>query len=489
MKVLVLNPPFVKYYCRTERWAAVTRGRTLRPPDWLAMTAAILRKDGHEIKLVDGPALDLNEAQVHDIIREFKPDFAVVDCCTPSVYSDIAFAKACKELAGAKVLLVGPHPSAVVEETTKLAKGAADAIAIGEYDYIVRDYARALARGESASNTRGIAYMEGDQVVRTAPMPVIENLDEIPFPTWDQIDVTKYWDSSKRHPYITIISGRGCPNRCTFCFWPQVMHGRRYRLRSAKNVVDEMEYDLKLFPNLKEIMFEDDTLTADRKRASQICDEIMARGIHKKVSWAANARADLDDLELLKKMKRAGCRMFVTGFESGNPEILKTIHKNTTIEKMRLFSKLCKKAGILVHGCFMIGLPGETKATARETINLTKMLDPDTIQISAAVPFPGTEFYDWAGKSGFLRVSDWREYLNPVGEQATFIGYPGLSTNEINELVDKGLREFYFRPSKFFALARRAIRPADFPRYFYGMRQFLSYLMGKQRLEKRVSTS
>jgi anaerobic magnesium-protoporphyrin IX monomethyl ester cyclase len=177
--------------------------------------------------------------------------------------------------------------------------------------------------------------------------------------------VHDYFDAGKLYPFITMISGRGCPNNCSFCVLPQVFYGKRYRFRSAKKVVDEIEYDLELFPDLKEIMFEDDTLTADKNRCADICNEIIDRGLNKKISWSANARADLDDLELLKLMKESGCRMLVVGYEFGDQKILDNVRKRLTVEQMRGFARLTKKAGIKVHGCFMVGGRGRRKKRLR----------------------------------------------------------------------------------------------------------------------------
>jgi len=476
MKVLVLNPPYVKYYCRTERWAARTRGRTLRPPDWLAYATAVLEKEGHETKLVDGPALDLSKRQIKEIVESFKPDVAILDCCTPSVYSDIEYAKLCKEIAGCTTVFVGPHVSALPDETARLARGAVDYFIVGEYDYTVRDLVESIEKGAPKNSIDGILYWQGNELRRNKPRQLIEDLDKLPFPAWHHINIWKYYDGTKLYPYITCIAGRGCPHRCTFCLWPQVMHGRRYRLRSPENVIDEMEYDLKLFPMLKEIMFEDDTLTADRKRLNRLCDGILERGLN--ITWSANARADFCDVNLLKKMKKAGCRMLVVGFESGNDRILKNINKGITTAIAKKFASACKEAGIKVHGCFMIGLPGETRNMALQTIKFAKELDLDTIQISAAVPFPGTEFFKYCQDRGFLKLRDWTEYLDSRGEQATFVSYPELNSVEINMLVDRGLKEFYFKdPRKWLGLVLETKSFSDFKRKFYGFKSLIEYFL------------
>ncbi len=441
-KVLILNPAFygVKNFVRTARWFARSRGRVGRHPDYLAIATAVLEEAGHECKLIDACVTEMPFDEVKNITERFNPDIIVSHTTTPSIYNDIDQTAKLKEITGALTVLIGAHVSTLPFDSFKI-NDKIDVIARGEYDYILRD----LADGKDLKKILGITFRENNQIKNTKDRPFIENLDEMPFPAWHHIDIHDYFDAGKLYPFITMITGRGCPNKCSFCILPQVLYGRKYRLRSAKKVVDEIEHDLELFPDIKEFMFEDDTLTVDRKRCKEICADILERKLD--VTWSANSRADIADLELLKLMHKSGCRMFVVGFEFGCQKILNTIKKGTTIKMMEDFSKACHKAGIKIHGCFMIGGPGETKETAEMTIKLSKKLKCDTIQISAITPYPGTEFYNWCQKNNFIIAKDWKEWVDS-GEQSTVISYPQLSKDEIIELVDRGLYEsFYFRPS------------------------------------------
>ncbi|MDD5617890.1 MAG: cobalamin-dependent protein, partial [Candidatus Omnitrophica bacterium] len=306
VKILVINEPFIKGFCRTQRWAARTRGRVLRAPDWLAYCAAVLEKDDFDVKLYDFVANDWDKDKLRKVIKDEAPAFVVLDSTTPSIYSDIECAGICKEESNAKVIMVGPHISSLPKETLELSKGAVDVAAIGEYDYTVRDIVRNF---DNLGSVKGIAYYENNQVKLAQARELIEDLDSLPFPAWQHLDLLKYFDGGKLYPYIDIISGRGCPNRCIFCLWPQVMHGTRYRLRSPKNVVDEIEHDIKLCPQVLkggEFFFEDDTFTVDRERAIRICDEILKRGL--KIIFSVNARVDSYDLDMFRIMKKAGCR-------------------------------------------------------------------------------------------------------------------------------------------------------------------------------------
>jgi radical SAM superfamily enzyme YgiQ (UPF0313 family) len=403
-------------------------------------------------------------------------DFVVLDSTTPSIESDIACARMVKEASRARVIMVGPHVSALPEETLLLAAGAVDVVAIGEYDYTVRDI---VAGWENLADVAGIAFYANGSVTRTLPRPLIDDLDELPFPAWHHLDLMKYFDGGKLYPYIDIISGRGCPNRCVFCLWPQVMHGTRYRLRSPGNVVDEIERDIALCPGVVstgEFFFEDDTFTVDKARAVSLCEEILRRKL--KVTFSVNARVDTADKELFALMKRAGCRELLVGFESGSQEQLRSMNKNLEIERSFEFMRLARESGLDVHGCFVIGLPGETQESARLTIEYALRLGLTTAQFSGATPFPGTEFYRQCRERGWLKAERWSDWLKD-GEQSGVVEYPGLSRAQINRLVDEGLKKFYFRPSFIASFILRNRSYADLYRKLRGAFNFISYLAHK----------
>jgi anaerobic magnesium-protoporphyrin IX monomethyl ester cyclase len=478
MKIFVINEPFVPDFCRTQRWAARTRGRVLRAPDWLAYAAAVLERDipGAEVRLYDFPAMGWDKEEYKTLISGQKPDFVVLDSTTPSIFSDIEYAAEAKKLSGCKVIMVGPHVSSVPEQTMLDAKGAVDAACIGEYDYTVRDV---ILNFNNLGAVKGICYLDGNAVKRTAKRELIQDLDELPFPAWRQLDLMKYFDGGKLYPYIDIISGRGCPNKCIFCLWPQVMHGYKYRFRSPKNVVDEIESDIKLCPQVLkggEFFFEDDTFTVNTKRALEICNELTRRGL--KITFSVNARVDTADAELFKAMKKAGCRELLVGFESGVQDVLDKMHKGITLEQSRSFMDAAKEAGLQVHGCFVIGLPGETEATAQKTVDFALGLGLTTVQFSGAVPFPGTEFFNVCETNQWLLTKDWGKWLD-AGEQHGVVAYPGITQDRINYYVDKGLKKFYFRPSYMLRFLFETASPADLYRKFRGAFNFIGYLFAK----------
>lgn len=473
MKILFLNPAFGHGFCKSARWFAKSRGRVQRHPDYLCQAIAVVEQAGHACRFIDGAAKDVSLEEIQAEAKAFRPEMVVIQATTPSIYSDLRYARMCKEAVGDGCLtvMVGAHVSAEPDDTLQKSGGFLDVVARGEYDYTLRDLAAGLALEEVA----GITYAVDGRVIYNSARPLVEDLDELPFPAWHHIDPYDYPDAGKLYPFITLIGGRGCEGRCTFCLFPQVMYGQRYRARSPGRVVHEIEYDLRLFPFLKEIMFEDDTLTLKRHlpRLHAICEEMLRRGIE--IPWSANARADLRDLDTLRLMKRAGCRMLCVGFEFGNQQILNNVRKGIRLEHMREFAEFARKAGIRVHGCFMIGGPGETQKTARETIEFAKRLPVDTAQFSGVCAYPGTEYYEWVKQNGYLMPQDWPQWVDEKLEQRAIVNFPQLSVDEINELVDRGLREFYLRPVQMLRMLRNIRSWADVKTKLYGLMSFVNY--------------
>jgi len=373
--------------------------------------------------------------------------------------------------------MVGPHVSAEPESTLRAAKGALDAVARHEFDYILRD----LAAGTAVKDCPGVSWMDGEDYKENPDMPYIEDLDALPFPAWHHLDMNDYRDGAKLFPFVTAITARGCRYRCSYCQIPQVMNGHRYRAHSVERVVDEMAHDMRVIPGLQEVMFEDDTLTmrVARDRLVELCEAIIRRDL--KLSWSANARVDLNDLEVLRLMKRSGCRMLCVGFEFGDQKILNNVKKGTTVDQMYTFAENAAKAKIRIHGCFMIGGPEETRETAMKTIQMSKELKVDTAQFTGVVAYPGTSYYEWAEKAGALIPKDWREWVTDDYEQAATVNLPTLSKDEINELVDKGLREFYLRPEQMFRMMRNISSWSDVKAKAHGLASFLGYFTGNGR--------
>lgn len=261
------------------------------------------------------------------------------------------------------------------------------------------------------------------------------------------------------------------------------MHGRRLRLRNPQKIVDEIEYDLKLFPFLKELMFETDTFSASPRHVEEICAEIIKRKIHKKIKWCCSVRADMK-LDLLPLMKKAGCRMITVGFEFGSNKLLQSVKKGITIEQSRKLAVTAARLGFIIHGCFMIGAPGETPESAQNTIDFAKSLPMDTIQISGIAVYPGTPMYKWAESEGHIVAKDWTEWVTPEYEQATILSYPQMSKKQIDFFIDKGLKEFYLRPRQILKMLLAIRSWDDILRKIYGFRQFITYFLKKPTIKK-----
>lgn len=453
MKVFFVNPPFKAEhgkFARENRSAAITRSGTLYYPLWLIYAAAVCEKDGFDVEFLDAPATPLDYGQSMKAIdqRGAETRLFVVDTSTPSIYSDIAFADALKEkYPEAYVMLVGTHPSALPEETLGNARWV-DAVALKEFDYIVRDVARALRDGGNPSDVLGLAWCdEARNVTVNDPYPFITDLDEIPFAAEfvkKHLDERDYFFAASAYPEIQIFTGRGCPAHCTFCVYPQTMHGHRYRLRSAENVVDEFQHIADNFPDVKEVVIEDDTFTIDKRRVATICEMLIERGLSKKLRWLCNARVNLD-YDTMVLMRKAGCHLIIPGIESGSQEILDNIRKGTTLEQVERYMADAKRAKIKVHACYMVGNRGETQETMRQTLDLAMRLKADTAQFYPLLPFPGTEAYRWAKENDYIR-GDYSDYVKEDGTINALLELPGLTAEEMVSFCDDARKRYYWRP-------------------------------------------
>ncbi len=485
MKVLLLNPPFLSKYgkfSRNQRSPAITKAGTFYYPIWLAYATGVLEREGHQVKLLDAVARRMNYAGVENFTKEFSPEIIVAETSTPSIYNDVEIAAHLKQALDRRsfVLLVGTHPSALPEETLRL-NNLLDGVAKGEYDYIVRDVVRVLCDGErrNLDAVDGLSFRdEGGEIYHNPPRDPITNLDDLPFVSEvykKHLDIYDYFFGGAQYPVVQIISGRGCPNRCVWCVWPQVLHGRVFRPRSARNVVDELEFISKEMPEVKDIGFEDDTLTIDQRRTIQICDLIQKKKL--KSLWYANVRVNLK-YETMLKMKAAGCRFMIVGFESGSPDILKNIKKGITIERSRNFMENARKAGILAHGCFVAGNPGETRKTLQETLDFAMELNPDTAQFFPMMVYPGTEAYEWSRVNRYITTESFSEWITEEGLHDCVVSTPELDSKEIVEWCDMARRKYYLRPGYiWYKFLQTVMVPTERVRNIKQLRNFYKYLI------------
>ncbi|MEO5361850.1 MAG: B12-binding domain-containing radical SAM protein [Nitrospirota bacterium] len=481
-RITFLNPPYISKFSRPQRSPAVTKSGTLYYPMWLAYAAAAAEKAGFSIDLIDAPADGLDISSVTQTIKDFSPSLIVVDTSTPSIYNDAEVCNALKTaLPDAFIVIVGTHVTALPEDSLKLSPSI-DAAAAGEYDYTIAALAEALYNKTPLDAVAGLYFKDG---TNTGLRPPIGSIDELPFVSRIYkrfLKMENYFNPNALFPMVTITTSRGCPHECIFCVYPQTLMGHKLRMRSVENVLDEIEYIISAFDGVKAIFFEDDTFTANRKRCVEISEGIIKRGI--KISWTANARATLD-YETMRMMKRAGCRSFCVGFESGSQEMLDNIKKKTAVENMGKFMEDARKAGILVHGCFMVGLPGETKQTMDMTLALAKRLNPDTVQFYPMMIYPGTEAYDWYSERGLLTTKDFSKWLTPGGLHNTVIKTEQLSSEALVRFCDNARREFYLRPAYLLYKLRQVIEhPEELKRTVKSARTFMKYLLRGSDLKK-----
>ena len=486
MNVLMLNPPFKGRFSRTSRSPAVTLGGTIYYPFWLAYAAGVLEQKDFSVQLIDAPAQGLSVEDVIECLNNEPPQLIVVDTSTPSIYSDVQVAEQLKEKFPASfVALVGTHPSALPAETLELSEGV-DAVAVGEYDYTIRDLAICLEKKGDLRAIDGLVFRKDGEIVQNRPRALIDNVDELPFVSEvykRHLDVRDYYFAAANYPMVMIITGRGCPYRCFFCVYPQTFHSRQYRPRSAANVVDEFQWITKNLPEVKEIGIEDDTFTVDQERAKEICRQIIERGI--KIKWYCNVRVNLE-LETMRWMKKAGCRLVTVGFESADQESLNQMQKGITVAQIRQFVHDAGKAGLLVHGCFIIGNPGETVETMAKSLQMARELNCDTMQFFPLLVYPGTEAYRWARKNGYLTASSFADWADEGGMYRSVLNIPGLPAEAVEAFCLRANREYYLRPRYMLMKLRQLIfGPREISRTLKGALTYFRRLPKSYRPRQR----
>ena len=454
MRTLFLHPPSYEGFDggAGSRYQAKREVRSFWYPTWLAQPAAIVPGS----RLVDAPAAGLDLEDVLPLGGQF--DLAVLHTSSPSFAGDVRVAEAFKRanpeltigFVGAKV--------AVDPERSLLASPSIDFVGREEFDFSIAE----IAAGRPMAEVDGITYRDNDgSVVHRPDRPILEDMDRLPWvsPVYRRdLNVDDYFIGYLKHPYISLYTGRGCRSQCTFCLWPQTVGGHRYRTRSVDNVLGEMEYIKGAFPQVKEIFFDDDTFTDSRPRAEEI-----AVGMGQlDLTWSCNAKANVP-YETLKVMRENGLRLLLVGYESGSDEILSNIKKGVKVERARQFSKDCRDLGITIHGTFIVGLPGESRETIESTINFAKEINPHTLQVSIAAPYPGTALYKQALANGWLSEDD-DDLIDNRGVQSAVLEYPTLSRTEIYDSVDTFYRKFYFRAGKIAEMSAEMLRSPEMMR-------------------------
>ncbi|MFA5157414.1 MAG: radical SAM protein [Candidatus Omnitrophota bacterium] len=422
----------------------------ITPPLSLGYLSSYLKSKGFDCEIIDGLNLGFGPEK---IIKRCKGASLVgVNCLSAYFPETIALSRKLKD-KGFKVVVGGPHASALPELT--LDETRADYVVCGEGEITLFELADALSNRKPVSGIPGIMAQSSRQLKKR---PLINDLDALPFPDWQQMDPGKYKKAPhggliKSFPVAPITSTRGCPFECSFCASPRLWD-KAIRFRSPENVVDEIEYLVKEF-KVREIHFEDDNLTLKKSHIEGICNLILERKI--KVSWATpnGVRADTLDLQLLRLMKKSGCYFIAFGIESGNQAILDGINKKTKLETIEKAVAMARRAGIVTQGFFIFGLPGETAATVKQTIAFAKKLPLDKAQFLLLDVMPGSELWDRLAKQ---RAAGWalRSY-----QETTWVP-EGISRQELNAAPAYAFRSFFFRPRQMMFLLKY-FKPGQLP--------------------------
>ena len=436
MSALFLSPPSFDGFDggAGARYQARREVTSYWYPTWLAQPAALVPHS----RLLDCPPLDINMEQTLRIAKDYG--HVIINTSTPSLKNDCKVAEAIKaQRPETKIGFVGAHTAVLPTETLK-ASPAIDWVGRKEFDFTCKE----VCEDRPLETISGLSFRKEGKIIHNPERELIHNMDALPWVAdvyKRDLEIEKYFIGYLMHPYISMYTGRGCPAQCTFCLWPQTIGGHKYRVRSAENVAAEMAYMKKLFPQVREFFFDDDTFTANLPRAREIAKKLAPLGL----TWSCNSRANLDE-DTIRFFKDCGLRLFLVGYESGNDDILKRIKKGVTTDEMRRFTKACHRAGVVIHGTFILGLPVETPETIEQTMQFAQDLDVFSMQVSLAAPYPGTELYEMARQNGWFSKKDKTDIVHGDGFQQSTLEYPGLSKDEIFESVDRFYRQYYLRP-------------------------------------------
>lgn len=431
MKVLFVNPPQTasKY-----KFMGV-----IAPPLGIAYMAGVLQENNIDVEILDASAEDMDFKDVEKELLKRKPDLVALTALTPTIGRALETAQVVKEtLPDSIVVMGGYHPTFNFIET--LEDENVDIVIRGEGEYIMLNLVQALENQSSLHDVKGIVFEDKNskEIVVNPEAPLIQDLDELPFPALNLLPMKKYRLLDMDTHMTTMITTRGCPMQCSFCS-SAAMHGKKIRERSVENIVDEIEY-LKTNYDIDTIAFMDDTFTLKKRKVMAICDEILKRNIE--IMWGCTSRVDTLDEKLLKKMKEAGCITIFIGVESADQQQLDNMCKSTTIAKIENAFKIAHKLKIRTIASVALGMPGDTKEIMNKTVKFVHKLKPNYAIYSLATPYPGTRFYKEAFEKNLIKIKDWSKYtlITPILETID------CSLNDMRKIQAKAFMKFYLRP-------------------------------------------
>jgi radical SAM superfamily enzyme YgiQ (UPF0313 family) len=476
---IFINGPFLEGFSRESRSPAVTKSGTLYYPAWLAYACGYAEDNGYDCKLIDSIADKLSFDTSVDLVISYKPKVVVIGTSTPSIDADLTFAKKLKSLLGdTLIILVGTHASACAKQLVSEFEFI-DLIARREYDNTILQILDCLKNSNSWQDVKGITYRDNKgEIISNIDQPYIHDLDIIPFGSnvyKKHLNIRNYYYGHVRYPMISIFTSRGCNARCNYCLYPQTMFGN-FRSRSPKNIADEFLWIAQNLPEVKEVLIDDDTFTMNKAHAQATAKELIK--INNKIKWTCEARANLD-FETLTLMKKAGCRLIVTGFESIDQNVLDKVNKGIKMVEVYNYSRDAKRAGIKIHACFMAGNPGDTIETLNKSLEWAIDQNFDTVQFFPLQVYPGTKAYDWAIQTGYIKEQNYRNWVTPSGMHNMTINENenGLTFKQCLDFCDEARRKFYLRPSFIFKkLVTGIFQPQELRKNVIGFMNLRKYL-------------
>jgi radical SAM superfamily enzyme YgiQ (UPF0313 family) len=441
--VLLVNPPPVNGISFTRQGRCQEREDVLgttKPPYSLALLASLLRDRGYGVRLVDQTAERVGSADLVARLRAepFIPTLVLFCSSTPTLEADVKEAAVLKQAFQVPVICFGPHASAAPRESMERAPGI-DGMIVGEPE----DAALALAALESfdqAGEIPSLTRRHGGAIIPHRSRGSFSGFEAMPYPAWDLLPLERYRVPLENARYLIVESSRGCPYSCDFCVAP-IVQGHKFRERSAVSLVDEIERG-KREHGVRHFYLWGDTVTLNAKSFSGFCDELIARKLD--IRWFGNARADnLTDPAFVARLRQSGCWMLSLGIESESDEVRRDMLKRLERQKIQSAFRNMRQAGILSFAFFILGYPGETRATIERTIDYALQLDPDFANFYPAVPYPGTEMYEKCRRDGSLVSDDWTKmeysyYLLRSGD---------LDETAVLGAIKTATRRFFLRPS------------------------------------------
>jgi anaerobic magnesium-protoporphyrin IX monomethyl ester cyclase len=434
MRVLLTLPPGI----HTLEIYRVTGMKA--PPLGLAWIAAVLEQAGHKVKIIDTPTLEMEADQWIREVKSWNPDIVGLSLLTPTAPKGYQAAKMIKEELGNDIPVIagGVHPSFMFKEALE---NNIDVVVIGEGEYTTRELVDTIEKhgldSDKLWDVKGIAYKDKNGIHVTKPRPMILNLDELPWPARHLLPMDKYTLFNKPIKIAHVMASRGCPYGCMYCstsyFW-----GRRIRIRSSKNVADEIEYLVEKY-HVKQIVFSDDEFTIVKRFVYGLLDELKKRGID--IQFACGSRVDHVDKKYMKDLYDNGCVAIYFGVESGSQETLDRIGKKITLEQARRVFKWAKELGGFTTGSFILGFPWETIDDMKRTVDFAIELDPNYAQFTVLTPYPGTPMYKYALEHNLIKDWNWEHWttVRPVMRGFNF------TTKQLGRMIKYAYRKFYLR--------------------------------------------